>query len=312
MRLLLTGGRGLVGRNLIEHPRSADHEILSPTSAELDLRDRERVGRYLHEQRIEGIIHCAGRVGGIQANIANPVGFLVENLEMGVNLVQAAAEAGVQRLLNLGSSCMYPRAASNPLHEAQILTGALESTNEGYALAKLAVSRLCDYHVRMDPALTYRTVVPCNLYGRHDKFDPAVSHLVPAIIRKIHDAVRTGAGTVEIWGDGTARREFMYGADMADGVWTAFNRIEELPNLMNLGVGRDHSINEYYAAAAEVIGWSGQFVHDLDRPVGMQQKLISTERQEAFGWQPRTTLREGLRLTYDFFLEHHNALESTQ
>ncbi len=311
MKILLTGAGGLVGRNLLEHPEAARHEILTPSSKDLDLRQRGDVERYMQNRGVEAVIHCAGRVGGIQANIANPAGFLVENLEMGINTVQAAQEAGVKRLLNLGSSCMYPREAENPLREEQILTGALEPTNEGYALAKIAVSRHCDYLSAMHGDLSYRTLVPCNLYGRHDKFDPAVSHLVPAIIRKVHEAKRDGADTVEIWGDGTARREFMYGADMADGVWSAFLRIDDMPQVMNIGIGTDHSVNDYYAAAAEVIGWQGRFVHDLDRPTGMKQKLVSTARQEAFGWQPKVSLRDGIRQTYDYFLETSRAPETT-
>lgn len=305
MRLLLTGARGLVGRNLLEHPAAADHDILTPSSRELDLRRRADVAAYIADTGVEAVIHCAGRVGGIQANIADPAGFLVENLEMGLNVVQGAHGGGVRRLLNLGSSCMYPREAENPLREDQILTGPLEPTNEGYALAKIAVSRHCDYLSSMHGDLAYRTLIPCNLYGRHDKFDPAVSHLVPAIIRKVHEARDSGADSVEIWGDGTARREFMYAADMADGVWTALARLDRMPQVMNIGIGTDYSINDYYETAARVIGWEGRFTHDLDRPTGMKQKLVSTARQEAFGWRPRVSLEDGIRRTYDFFLENN-------
>jgi len=306
MRVLVTGGRGLVGRNLREHPRAAEHEIVAPTSAELDLTDRAAVAGFMAAARPDAVIHCAGRVGGIQANIADPAGFLSENLLMGFNVVEGARAAGVRRVINLGSSCMYPRDGANPLREEDVLTGPLEPTNEGYALAKIAVARLCSYISASDPALTYRTLLPCNLYGHYDKFDPAVSHLVPAIIVKMHDARQSGAETVEIWGDGSARREFMYAGDVADGIWTALSRIDEVPDTMNLGVGQDRSILDYYETAARVVGWEGRFVHDLDRPSGMKRKLVSIDRQTAFGWAPSVDLEEGIALTYRHYLETLN------
>ncbi|MGU3494634.1 GDP-L-fucose synthase family protein [Xanthobacteraceae bacterium A53D] len=302
MKVFLTGGRGMVGRNIQLHPEASAHRIHAPTSAELDLTDRAATARAIRDFAPDLVIHSAGRVGGIQANIKNPVGFLTDNLDMGLNVVLASLEAGVPRLLNLGSSCMYPRAAPNPLTEDMILTGQLEPTNEGYALAKIAVARLCQYSSTMHAGRAFKTMVPCNLYGLHDKFDPKVSHLVPAIIRKVHEAKAENAGSVEIWGDGNARREFLFSMDLADAVWYAAARFEDMPELMNVGVGRDHSINDYYRIVADVLGWTGSFEHDLNRPVGMQQKLVSTQRQEAFGWMPRTSLEDGIRQTYDYFL----------
>ncbi|MEM9497680.1 MAG: GDP-L-fucose synthase [Pseudomonadota bacterium] len=303
MKILLTGGRGMVGRALLAHEAASDHDILAPERAALDLTDRTAVMRAVSDARPDLVIHAAGRVGGIQANIAQPVAFLTENMDMGANIVLAARDAAVPRLLNLGSSCMYPRNAPNPLREDSLGQGQLEPTNEGYGLAKLAVARLCAFVGREDPALAYKTLIPCNLYGLHDKFDPAVSHLVPAIIRKVHDAKQNGADSVEIWGDGTARREFMFSDDLADGVWTAVARFEALPDMMNIGLGHDHSINDFYAEAADVMGWHGSFRHDLTRPAGMTQKLLSVDRQEAFGWRPRTSLAEGIARTYTHFLD---------
>lgn len=302
MKVLVTGGRGMVGRNLIESaPKDVD--IIAPTRSDLDLSDRAATAGYIAQCAPDVVIHSAGRVGGIQANIADPVGFLVENLDLGLSVVLAAQAAGVPRLLNLGSSCMYPREGENPLREATVMTGALEPTNEGYALAKVAAARLCDYISRTDERLSYKTLIPCNLYGRHDKFDAATSHLIPAIIRKLHDARVAGDETVEIWGDGTARREFMWAGDLADGIWTAIERFDDLPPMMNMGLGVDYSINEYYRTAAAVIGWKGEFVHDLSRPTGMQQKLVSTDLQESFGWRPKTSLEEGIALTYAHFAD---------
>ena len=293
----------MVGRNLREHPASADWEVLSPARADLDLTDAQSVLRWFKQHRPDAVIHAAGLVGGIQANLASPVAFLAVNAAMGQNIVLAAREAGVAWFLNLASTCMYPRGLDTPLSEDLILTGELEPTNEGYAIAKILTTRLCQYVRREDPSLHYKTLIPCNLYGRHDKFDPAHSHLVPAVIHKIQEAKRSGAETVEIWGDGTARREFLYAGDLADATLRALDEIETLPDLMNVGLGQDQSINEYYAAVADVVGWTGRFVHDLTRPVGMKRKLSDVSRLSTWGWQAPTPLHEGLRRTYQYYLE---------
>ncbi len=295
----------MVGRAIQDHTSAARHEIAAPTSDDLDLLDRAAVVAFVAEEQPDLVIHAAGRVGGIQANMAHKAGFLTDNLDMGVNTVKAAQAAGVPRLINLGSSCMYPHDAPNPLQEESLGKGQLEPTNEGYGLAKLSVARLCAFVSEENPALAYKTLMPCNLYGLHDKFDPNVSHLVPAIIRKVHEAKESSAETVEIWGDGTARREFMFSGDLADGIWSAAERFEDLPDFMNIGLGHDHSVNDYYVEAARVIGWEGDFTHDLTKPTGMRQKLVSVARQEAFGWSPKTSLSEGISLTYAHFKEHH-------
>jgi GDP-L-fucose synthase len=302
MKILITGGSGMVGKNLSAHKAATRHEVLCPSSRELNLLSYYQTLDWVQTHNPDMIIHCAGHVGGIQANIADPAGFLIKNLDMGRNIVMAAQEIGVTKLMNLGSSCMYPRAAENPLREEQILTGELEPTNEGYALAKVTVARMCSYLSAMNSELHFKTLMPCNLYGEHDKFDPKVSHLLPAIVKKVHDAKTHGLDSVEIWGDGTARREFMFSTDMADGTWHMVDKFEQVPDMMNLGLGHDHSINEYYEAAAKVIGWEGTFTHDLSKPVGMKQKLLSVTHQTELGWVPKTTLEEGILATYQFYL----------
>jgi GDP-L-fucose synthase len=303
MRILLTGGGGMVGRNLLEHPAIGEYEVLAPRSGELDLRDSQAVQGYLTKYRPDMVIHAAGKVGGIQANMREPVSFLLENLDMGRNIVWAAHQAGIKRLLNLGSSCMYPRNHSEPLREEMVLKGELEPTNEGYALAKVVTARLCEYIMREDAGFQYKTLIPCNIYGRHDKFDPVHSHLVPAIIHKVHQAKQGGLQTVEIWGDGKARREFMYAGDLADALIRALKEFDALPSLMNVGLGHDHTINEYYQAAAEVMGYTGGFVHDLSKPVGMVRKLVSVERQKVWGWSAQHAMREGIEKTYSYYLK---------
>lgn len=302
--VLLTGGGGMVGRNILEHAEAADWTFVAPTSQALDLTDFDATRRFFDAHRPDVLVHCAGRVGGIQANMAHPVDFLVTNTDLARNVMLAARDCGVKQLLNLASSCMYPRHGANPLVEDAILTGELEPTNEGYALAKIYSMKLCQYLVREDPALQYKTIVPCNIYGPHDKFSPHHSHLVPAIIHKVHAAKAGGRDEVGIWGDGTARREFMYAGDLAQGVLRALSHFDALPDVINFGLGRDFSINEYYGAVAQVIGWEGRFVHDTDKPVGMKQKQVDVRRQQAWGWMPSTSLHAGIEATYAYYLRN--------
>jgi len=244
-------------------------------------------------------------VGGIQANIAHPVDFLVTNLDLGRNIILASRAAGVSKLLNLASSCMYPRNAPNPLGEELILQGELEPTNEGYAIAKIFATRLCQYIQRETPGLHYKTLIPCNLFGRHDKFSPTHSHLIPAIIHKVHQAKSRGLASVEIWGDGSARREFMYAGDLADATLKALREFNQIPDLMNIGLGTDYSIQDYYTCAASVIGWSGTFDYDTTKPVGMKQKLVAVDKQRQWGWMPQTSLRDGIQKAYHYYLQEY-------
>ena len=300
MKVLLTGSSGMVGRNILEHKNAGSYEFLTPISSELDLADRKAIDFYLSEHRPDLIIHCAGLVGGIQANIARPFDFLQQNTLMGVNLVSSANDQGVPKFINLASSCMYPRDGANPLREDQLLSGFLEPTNEGYALAKLVTTRLCEYICRQNPRLIYRTLIPCNLYGRFDHFESSRSHLIPAVIEKIDEAILANLTKVEIWGDGLARREFMFAEDLADFIF--FNPFvgEASPN-MNVGLGFDYSINEYYETVASVMGFKGEFFHDLSKPTGMRQKLVDTTFQKELGWGPKTSLNVGLKKTVDFY-----------
>ncbi|WP_282029923.1 NAD-dependent epimerase/dehydratase family protein [Paracoccus marcusii] len=301
--LLVTGARGMVGQNLLHHSGIASYQLLAPTSTELDLRDKRALADYLARHRPEAVVHAAGVVGGIQANLKDPLRFLAANTEIGLNVVTGCIDAGIGTLINLSSSCIYPRALGHGLSEDRVLTGELEPTNEGYALGKIVTMRLCEFARRENPALNFKTLIPCNLYGKWDKFDPKHSHLVPAIIHKVHKAMEAKAPSIEIWGDGTARREFMYAGDLADAILRALSDPDALPDSMNIGPGLDHSINDYYRIVAGVIGWQGRFAHNLDRPVGMKQKLLNVSRQEAWGWSPATRLEDGIKATYEFYLK---------
>ena len=295
----------MVGKNLTEYHQinNLNYQLYLPNSTELNLMDGAAVKAFVNEIKPDMIIHCAGIVGGIQANMKIPFLFFHDNYEMGKNVVDAADSNGVPNLMNLGSSCMYPRNMDRPLVEEDILTGELEPTNEGYALAKIGVAKLCEY-LSKEKGHNYKTIIPCNLYGRWDKFDPEKSHMIPAVIRKLHLARENGDKAI-IWGDGSARREFMYAQDLADFIFRSLEKLETLGAYTNVGLGYDYSIKEYYEHTAEVVGYEGGFDFDLTKPAGMKRKLCSVERQTAMGWKPSHSLKEGLKKTYDFYLEKY-------
>lgn len=301
MPVMVTGGRGMVGRNISELLTQHGYEVHAPPRQELDLMEYGQVLDFIQSHKLDAVIHAAGKVGGIQANIDSPVDFLEQNLVIGRNVVMASRKSGVTKLVNFGSSCMYPREAKNPLKEDMILTGLPEPTNEGYALAKIAVMRLCQYIAREDKRFGYKTLIPCNLYGKYDNFMPGKSHLLPAVISKIHDAKVKGSDVVEIWGTGEVYREFMFAGDVAEATLRALETYKDLPPVMNLGPGEDISVNQCYQIAAEAMGWSGRFEHDLDRPTGFSQKLVCVERQTQWGWSPKTSLSGGIKIAYDYY-----------
>lgn len=305
MKIFLTGSSGMVGKNILEGGTCLNNEWFCPSHSELDLLNYAHVEAALHNFQPDLIIHAAGVVGGIQANIKEPVRFFYDNLEIGKNVVWAAKKLGIKKILNLSSSCMYPKDKDTMLVEEDILTGSIELTNEGYALAKIVVAKLCAFISNEFKDLHYKTLIPCNLYGRWDKFDLSHGHMIPAVIKKIHEAVKNNSNTVEIWGDGTARREFMYAADLADFILFAADNFEKLPNMINVGLGHDFSILEYYKQIAKVVGFKGDFSFNLTKPIGMKRKLIDVSKSNRLGWTAKTSLKDGLEKTYNFFLSEN-------
>ncbi len=301
--VLITGSTGMVGRNAAEMLIEKEFKILTPTRSELDLMNSEEVMRYFKSNQIDIVLHAAGLVGGIQANIEKPYSFLSVNSQIALNVINASIETGIERLINLGSSCMYPKDCQDELTEDLILTGSLEPTNEGYAIAKIMASKLCDY-AQSEFGLSYKTLIPCNLYGKYDNFHPVKSHMIPAVIRKVHEGAKTN-NPVEIWGTGEARREFMFVEDLIDFITWSLDNYDQLPNLMNIGLGHDYSIKEYYQAIVEVIGFTGDFTYDVSKPEGMKRKLCSIQKQSQLGWEPKHSLKEGLEKTYQFYLKNH-------
>ncbi len=303
-KVYISGSQGMVGSNIVDMAPD-QYELITPGIDELNLLKFNDVDNFINHKKPDIIIHTAGIVGGIQSNIANPVKYLVDNVDMGRNLLLAAKRNGVKRVINLGSSCMYPKDAPNPLNEELILKGELEPTNEGYAIAKVFTQRLGEYINREDESYKYKTIIPCNLYGKWDKFNPKHSHMLPAVIRKLHNAKINNNEFVEIWGDGLARREFMFATDLADFIWYSILNFDSMPDLLNIGLGYDFTINEYYEKIASIIGYRGIFKHDLSKPVGMKQKLVDISRLKAFGWEPKHSIEEGISETYKFYLDNY-------
>ncbi len=303
MKIMITGGSGMVGRNFLEHQKAGEYRLLSPSRRELDLLDRNAVRNYINGNQPDLIIHAAGRVGGIQANIANPVDFLADNLYMGLNVISSANDAGVSKLINIASSCMYPRLAQNPLTEEAILTGELEPTNEGYALSKIITTRLCEYITKSAKSRAYKTLIPCNLFGRYDDFRPENSHLLPAIIRKIYEAKDNNDTHVEIWGDGTARREFMDAAVLSDFIFYALNNIETLPQNTNIGAGYDYTVSEYYGMVANALDYRGDFIYDRTKPTGMKQKLVDITAIKNLDWEPKININESINFACEYYIK---------
>lgn len=302
MKVLVTGGSGMVGSNLREKLNSLGIETISPKQEELDLTKQDEVANFFSRLKPDAVIHCAGLVGGIHANIERPYDFALQNIFMGSNIVNSCLENGVEKLINLGSSCMYPREGKNPLKEDTILSGPLEPTNEGYAIAKIAVSRLCKYS-NSQFGTDFKTIIPCNLYGKYDDFDLKKSHLIPGVIHRMHLHKNSGKGSITIWGDGTARREFMYASDLADFICFTLSDYGSVPQEINVGLGFDFTVKEYYKMIAEEIGYIGNFEFDLTKPTGMRQKLVDVSKQQSLGWSPPTNTREAIGKTYSYFLD---------
>ena len=301
MKILITGSSGMVGMNIMEHDCLKKYDVLSPTRKELNLLDKLNVLDYIAFHKPDFIINCAGVVGGIKSNIANPLKFFYENLTIGSNLIYSAFSQSVLNFLNIGSSCIYPSNFITSISETDLLSNKLEATNEGYALAKISALKLCEYISNTKKNLQYKTLIPCNLYGKYDNFDLNSSHMIPGVINKIYQATREGTD-VEIWGTGMARREFMLASDFADAVFFFIENFDKVPQNLNVGVGSDNTIKEYYQEIADVVGFKGNFYYNTEMPEGMQRKLLDISLQRKLNWTSKTSLKSGIETAFNYFL----------
>ena len=299
----MAGHRGMVGSAVVRRLQRAGFEnILTRTRQELDLMDRSAVRGFFESERPDYVVDAAARVGGIAANFEKPVEFLIENLTIQNNVIQAAADFGVTKLLFLGSSCIYPKLAPQPLTEDALLTGPLEPTNDAYAIAKIAGIKLCQAYAR-EYGKNFISGMPTNLYGPNDNFDLQTSHVLPALIRKVHEAKRDRAKEVAVWGSGTPRREFLHVDDLADACFFLLENYNSV-EIVNIGCGEDVSIRELAETVCEVIGFEGSLAFDTSKPDGTPRKLMDVGRLLALGWKPRIGLKDGIRDAYDWFLKN--------
>lgn len=312
----VAGHRGMVGSAIVQQlqvrqSRGADIRLLTRTHAELDLTDQLAVSRFFAEEKPDVVVLAAAKVGGILANNNYPAEFIYENLMMECNVIHQAYRAGVRKLLFLGSSCIYPKFAAQPMSETSLLTGTLEATNEPYAVAKIAGIKLCESYNRQY-GTDYRSVMPANLYGPNDNFHPSNSHVVPAMLRRFHEAVKAGAAEVVVWGTGTPMREFLHVDDMAEASLFVLEldrptyETSTTPMLshINVGTGTDVTIRQLAETIAEITGFRGRLVFDTSKPDGTPRKLMDVSRLSSMGWQARIGLREGLEDAYRWFLSH--------
>ena len=303
VKIFVAGHRGMVGSAIVRRLQRAGFEnILTRTRQELDLMDRAAVRVFFETERPDYVVDAAARVGGIAANFEKPVEFLIENLTIQNNVIQAAADFGVTKLLFLGSSCIYPKLAPQPLMEDALLTGPLEPTNDAYAIAKIAGIKLCQAYAR-EYGKNFISGMPTNLYGPNDNFDLHTSHVLPALIRKVHEAKQGGAKEVSVWGSGTPRREFLHVDDLADACFFLLENYDS-PEIVNIGCGEDVSIKDLAETVCEVLGFEGSLVFDTSKPDGTPRKLMNIGRLLALGWKPRVNLKEGIRDAHEWFLKN--------
>ncbi len=297
-KIFVTGHRGMVGGALVRRLQAGGYtNLLTRSHAELDLLDQRLVHAFLAEQQPDYIFIAAAKVGGIQANNQYRADFLYQNLQIQNNLIHGAHLAGVQRLMFLGSSCIYPRDCPQPIKEEYLLTGPLEPSNEPYAIAKIAGIKLCESY-NLQHGRQYVSVMPTNLYGPGDNYDLATSHVLPALIRKAHEAKQRGDSEYLVWGSGTPRREFLYVDDLADACVHLMERGYDGP-LVNIGTGQDVTIQELAETVMQVVGFQGRIVFDSSKPDGTPRKLLDVSRLNGLGWAAQTTLRDGIRRAYD-------------
>lgn len=299
-KIFVAGHKGMVGsavgRRL--HAVGCD-QIVTADRSELDLCNQRDVNQFFQNQRPDVVIFAAARVGGIHANNSFPADFIYQNLMMAANAIEAAFQSGTQRFLFLGSTCIYPRMAEQPMQESCLLTGPLEPTNEAYAIAKIAGLKMCQ-HYRTQFGVTYHSAMPTNLYGPGDNYHPENSHVLPALIRRFHEAKQSNLESVTIWGTGKPRREFLHVDDLAEGL-IHLVQMDEPPDLVNVGTGTDIAIADLAQMVAEIVGFEGEIHQDTSKPDGTPVKRTDISLIKSSGWRPRISLREGIEKTYDAF-----------
>ena len=312
-KILITGSSGMVGKSLVKKLTNAGFtKLFTPSSKELDLRIQGTVHQYFKQINPEYVFHLAGRIGGIGASIAFPVEFMYENLIMALNVINASKDYGVRKLLFVGSSCIYPLDCPQPMNENSLLDGKFEPTNEGYAIAKIAGIKLCEYY-NYQYNTNFMSLVPCNLYGYNDHFEIKNSHVISSLIYKFFQAKLNLLDSVEVWGTGTTRREFLFVEDFVDAMIFFISNFDakSINNFVNIGSGADLTISELAILIKNIVGYQGEIKFNSEKADGMPKKLLDVSKSNRLGWCAKVTLTKGLNMTYNWFFKEHNLLETT-
>ena len=309
-RIFVAGHKGMVGSAITRLLKNQDVEIIAKDRSELDLLNQQDVQDFFKNEKIDQVYLAAAKVGGIHANNIYPADFIYENLMVQTNVIHSAFVNGVKKLLFLGSSCIYPKYANQPMKEEELLAGKLEPTNEPYAIAKIAGIKMCESYNRQygkSHGIDYRSIMPTNLYGSNDNFDLHTSHVLPAMIRKFHEAKLNGHTPVTLWGSGTPKREFTYVNDFADWIFDSSLFLEKLPFILNTGIGQDYSVMDYYKKVLTTLNLDIRVTSNLKMPNGNYRKLMDSTLARNFGWDPKINIDEGIKSTIKWYLENRIA-----
>lgn len=297
--VLVTGASGMLGQHLVPMLESKGHQVLAPSQDDVDLTDVEATAAYIQSNTIDAVVHCAAFVAGIASSKASKHHSFDANISMGLNLIRSCLDNGISTLLNVGSATVYPSDAPQPLSEHSLGQGAFEGPIEGYALSKYVVYRACAM-ANEQYDVSYKTILPCNLFGPFDNFSLESGHMLPAILHRMHQAKQQDNAPIVIWGDGSAKREFLYAPDLADFICFSLDNFEALPEVMNVGSGIELSVKEMHQHMAKIIGYTGELKHDMDKPVGRLRRYLDLHHQQRLGWSPKTPFEEALAFTYDY------------
>ena len=309
-KILVTGSSGMVGKSLVPLLKKKNYIILTPSSNQLNLLDQNSIDRFIKKKKPHYIIHLAGYIGGIGASINEPVNFLQENILMGINLIKSSYKFKIKNFLNIGSSCIYPPNQKKPITEKQLLNGNIEKTNEGYAIAKIASIKLCEY-ISKNNKYNYSSLIPCNIYGPHDKFDEKKGHVVGSLIKKIFLAKKNTKKFVEIWGSGKVRRELIYVDDVSHAIIKfMFNKKKLYKKIywLNIGVGKDEKINHIANKIAKILDYKGKLINNLKKPDGVKSKLMNSDLSKNYGWRAKVNLDKGLEQTISWYVNSQKSI----
>lgn len=303
-KILITGSNGMLGRNIVNDKKFKKFKLIKLSREQFDLKNQKKMINYLKKLMPDLIIHCAAKVGGIGDNFKNNLQYFKENVDINNSVILSAKKVGIKRLINFGSSCMYPVSAKKPLKENYISLNNLEKTNIGYALSKIVSMETCKI-VNQDKKFNYKTLIPCNLYGPYDNFDLEKGHMLQSAIKKIYVAKKNNEDSIEIWGKGTAKREFMYIKDFVDFIFILLKKFDKAPNVINVGTGREYSVKKYYENVLKILKFNPKIVYLKNKPEGQISKVLDVKISRKLGWKYKTNLKDGIKKTIKFYVSKY-------